>query len=389
MPGLLLQSCDMRIVFRLAVLLLSVQMLTAQTVKRTGDISCKVAEECIPPKYPGGSEQLHTDLLEALTHITKGDCWPQGTALIQFDINTNGRPENIHLIKSVDRSFDSALIMAVQGLNSWQPAVYNHKKIKYSWVQPVRLAIDNNMPLAEVHAEIEIEIDRFSGSTNMFDSFPHLPQPFQHSNVDSAFFICSERDPVYPGGRTAYYKDLHNLITELSAELDSIPEGLVTVEFTIDNTGNAVNGKVLKSIGSAFDTVLLRMISRFKKWTPANLGNKPVSRVMRQSVKIVMEEEKTGDSLPEVSSTWGAKWTHERPIFYPNPVNDFIHIKNLVSRAKWKSARILSVSGVLIKICDISNKADLRIDVRLLPSGAYVLTVQAQDGTTITHRFMK
>jgi TonB family protein len=57
---------------------------------------------------------------------------------------------------------------------------------------------------------------------------------------------------------------------------DSI-EGIVSVSFVIDKNGKPDQVKVLNSLGSAFDTEALRVISGMPQWKPAMINGKPVA----------------------------------------------------------------------------------------------------------------
>jgi TonB family protein len=85
----------------------------------------------------------------------------------------------------------------------------------------------------------------------------------------------TEAEPVagYPELYSYFQKELKYPVEALK---DSI-EGIVSVSFVIDKNGKPDQVKVLNSLGSAFDTEALRVISGMPQWKPATINGKPVA----------------------------------------------------------------------------------------------------------------
>ena len=66
-------------------------------------------------------------------------------------------------------------------------------------------------------------------------------------------------------------------------------EGLVTIEFTVDVDGKAVDIKVVKPIGSGFDEAAIAAV---KKWrfTPAKRGGEHVPMRVRVPIRFTLED---------------------------------------------------------------------------------------------------
>lgn len=81
----------------------------------------------------------------------------------------------------------------------------------------------------------------------------------------------------------------------------------------------------------------------------------------------------SGDTLGSCTLSTSETKLEENPVIYPNPVTDFIYIKNLKNTANYK---IFDVSGRLVKEGKI---IDEKVDVSFLPKGNYILQLITKD----------
>jgi protein TonB len=85
-----------------------------------------------------------------------------------------------------------------------------------------------------------------------------------------------EKMAEFPGGEEAMYEFLGAHIHFTSMAKINEVEGKVVLRFVIDETGNIVNCKVIRSIGYGLDEIAVEAINNMPKWKPAIQGNRNV-----------------------------------------------------------------------------------------------------------------
>lgn len=78
------------------------------------------------------------------------------------------------------------------------------------------------------------------------------------------------------GGRKEYRKYLEQNLSYPKLAMDNQIEGKVTIQFTIQPTGQLSDFKVVRSIGYGCDEEVIRLIAEGPKWTPTKRNNEPV-----------------------------------------------------------------------------------------------------------------
>jgi protein TonB len=83
--------------------------------------------------------------------------------------------------------------------------------------------------------------------------------------------------PQYPGGDVALIQDISNNIIYPDAERTKRTEGVVMIEFTIEEDGSVVNPIVKRGIEGApeLDNAALQAVTKLQKFTPAKEAGKP------------------------------------------------------------------------------------------------------------------
>jgi len=100
-----------------------------------------------------------------------------------------------------------------------------------------------------------------------------------YSDVEGDVFTLVEDMPLYDGkpveeGVASYVTS--NIIYPAEAK-DKRISGLVFVNFIVDENGNLINAKILRSVHPLLDAEALRVIQSLPpKWTPGKQRGKPV-----------------------------------------------------------------------------------------------------------------
>lgn len=86
----------------------------------------------------------------------------------------------------------------------------------------------------------------------------------------------ADKQPRYPGGETALYADLDNLIIYPEIAIDGQEEGTVLVGFIVDSDGSITDVKVVRGRSPALDREAVRVVKRLKRWEPGQYDGHPV-----------------------------------------------------------------------------------------------------------------
>jgi TonB family protein len=88
----------------------------------------------------------------------------------------------------------------------------------------------------------------------------------------------------YPGGMAQWLRFLSKTLRYPDNAFKHKIEGTVLIEFVVDEEGNPVDVKVIKSVNPELDAEAVRVISASKDWVPAIYGGKFVKSYKRQPI---------------------------------------------------------------------------------------------------------
>ncbi|MFN3530322.1 MAG: energy transducer TonB [Bacteroidia bacterium] len=100
--------------------------------------------------------------------------------------------------------------------------------------------------------------------------------PVEYSTGESEIFTVVEDMPQFPGGDAELLKFLYGQLRYPPLALESRIQGLVVVQFIIDEQGNITNPIVVRSLGGGCDEEALRVIKLMPRWTPGKQRGRPV-----------------------------------------------------------------------------------------------------------------
>jgi len=87
------------------------------------------------------------------------------------------------------------------------------------------------------------------------------------------------------GGRRAYKQYLEKNLKYPEVALEMKVQGKVTVQFTVEPTGQLSDFKVVKGIGSGCDEEVIRLIKQGPQWTPSMKNNAPQKDMIKVRMK--------------------------------------------------------------------------------------------------------
>ena len=92
----------------------------------------------------------------------------------------------------------------------------------------------------------------------------------------SKVYDVVEQMPSFPGGQQAMMKFMKNNIRYPEALKKNKVQGMVLVQFVVDQTGRITNPVVKRSVEPSLDAEALRVVRAMPKWNPGKQNGKPV-----------------------------------------------------------------------------------------------------------------
>ncbi len=94
--------------------------------------------------------------------------------------------------------------------------------------------------------------------------------------------------PQYPGGVQGFLRFINKISNDMSLYLPAgVSKAYIKVEFVVDKDGVPVNFKIVKGLDDDFDEELITRLEKMENWEPAIFNEKPVAKLMVQSIDIV------------------------------------------------------------------------------------------------------
>ncbi len=119
----------------------------------------------------------------------------------------------------------------------------------------------------EVVEVVEVEVDE-TGDEEVYEPEPEPEEP--------EIFTIVEQMPEYPGGQAALYKYIGKKLNYPAIARENGIEGLVVVQFVVNENGSLSDVKVLKDIGGGCGDEAARVIRGMPNWKPGMQRGKPV-----------------------------------------------------------------------------------------------------------------
>lgn len=146
-------------------------------------------------------------------------------------------------------------------------------------------------PKLEVVEDEEIlEEDEPEIEDQEIDEDTEIEQELEEEVIEEAkIFTIVEEMPTFPGGEKKLYEFINKNLNYPQIAKESGIEGLVVVNFVVDETGSVSNVKVLRGIGGGCDEEAVRVVKRFPKWNPGKQRGKPVKVSFNLPIRLKLE----------------------------------------------------------------------------------------------------
>lgn len=103
-------------------------------------------------------------------------------------------------------------------------------------------------------------------------------------------FIKLNKEPEFPGGLTALMRYINENIQYPDTAFIENTQGIVTLLFTIDKEGRAINARVEHGIGNGCDEEALKLVAGMPSWSPGVYKGKYVEVLYRLPVHFVIPD---------------------------------------------------------------------------------------------------
>lgn len=132
--------------------------------------------------------------------------------------------------------------------------------------------METDMASTELNADRDIALPAgaFTGES------PSIAVPDDRTRDESEIFVVVEEMPAFPGGDPKLLEYLYKEMRYPSLALESRIQGLVVVQFVIDENGKILNPTVTRGIGGGCDEEALRVVRAMPNWKPGKQRGRPV-----------------------------------------------------------------------------------------------------------------
>ncbi len=94
------------------------------------------------PEFPGGMKELTKYLSNSIKYpVLSLQNGIQGKVYLKFVINEQGKPEQITVMRGVDKNIDAEAIRVVKAMPQWTPGKQRNKAVKVWYTLPINFAI--------------------------------------------------------------------------------------------------------------------------------------------------------------------------------------------------------------------------------------------------------
>lgn len=226
---------------------------TYHKIQDDGNVDNKVYTEVDKkPEFPGGYKALYKFIADHLKYPEAAKMKGiQGKVLVRFIVGKWGYVEDPEIVCSDNPALNSEAIRVVSSLPKWIPGSNKGENVRVSNVIPVTFKLDEQMIANEA---------------------PQAPNEDKNE-----IFLLADKMPVFPGGGIAMLKFIaENIKYPEEAKAKKI-QGIVYVNFVVDENGNVVRPKIVRGVDPLLDAEAIRVIKSMPKWQPGFHGEKPVN----------------------------------------------------------------------------------------------------------------
>ena len=94
------------------------------------------------PEYPGGDEALYKFISKNIVYPKSArEKGIQGTVLVEFVVEKDGKLSNIKVIRSADPALDAEAVRVISKMPKWKPGTQRGKKVRSTFRLPINFQL--------------------------------------------------------------------------------------------------------------------------------------------------------------------------------------------------------------------------------------------------------
>ncbi|MBO7624058.1 MAG: energy transducer TonB [Bacteroidales bacterium] len=95
------------------------------------------------PEYPGGDEALYKFIGKNIVYPKSArEKGIQGTVIVEFVIEKDGKLSNIKVVRSADPALDAEAVRVISKMPKWKPGTQRGKKVRSTFRLPINFQLD-------------------------------------------------------------------------------------------------------------------------------------------------------------------------------------------------------------------------------------------------------
>lgn len=153
---------------------------------------------------------------------------------------------------------------------------------------------NNSTPGSEVDTSVaatRTDVKKVKKSGKVSTSSTAVDEKMKMEKDKMGYYNRTEVLPAYNGGQSAMESYIVNTIEYPQYAIDNNAEGVITVQFGVDENGNVSNvSTVGNKIGYGLEEEAIRVVSKMPKWTPGQVKGKNVKTWRTLPINYRLEE---------------------------------------------------------------------------------------------------
>ena len=94
------------------------------------------------PEYPGGDEALYKFISKNIVYPKSArEKGIQGTVLVEFVVEKDGKLSNIKVIRSADPALEAEAVRVISKMPKWKPGTQRGKKVRSTFRLPINFQL--------------------------------------------------------------------------------------------------------------------------------------------------------------------------------------------------------------------------------------------------------
>lgn len=267
----------------------------------------------------------------------------EGVVIISCIISKSGKVVNPNIINNIGGGCGAEALRVVKNMPLWHSAKSDGESV--SVVYNIKVPFDIKQARKMVPKKVNIVYEEpmkpmlYKQDTLPNDEKQLLPSEFEETDMGKVYTRTSQM-PYFPGCEKLRDKSKEKrkcsndkLVEYLSAYLEypeeakskSI-EGIVFINFIVDENGNILNPSINRDIGGGCGAEAIRVLSAMPKWEAGIEKGKPVKTKMSLPIRFFLSSGASGNYRIHWGSLRGERITEEQII---NSLTDDLIVRNI------------------------------------------------------------